>query len=68
MSTTYIKKRIHLLNLLINCISARSSTQTLSTKDECTSVLLNFLTNGLLIFQLTRNTRNITKIFLSKNL
>ena len=38
-----IKKRIRLLNLLINCISARSAPKTLSIKDECPFLPLRFL-------------------------
>ena len=44
ITITHNKKRIPLLNLLINCISARSAAQILS---ECTFLLLNFLIIGL---------------------
>ena len=47
ISITHNKKRIDLLNLLINCISARSAPQILSIKDDCTFLLLNFQINGL---------------------
>ena len=47
MSITQNKKRIPLLNLLINCISARSVPQILSIKIECTFLSLNFLIIGL---------------------
>ena len=36
ISLTYNKTRILLLNLLLNCILARSTPQILSVKDECT--------------------------------
>ena len=42
ISITHNKKRIPLLNLLINCISARSEPQILSIKDECTFVFVIF--------------------------
>ena len=35
------------LNLLINCIPAKSEPQILSVEDECTFLLLNFLIIGL---------------------
>ena len=35
------------MNLLINCISARSAPHILSTKDECTFLFSNFLIIGL---------------------
>ena len=38
---------IPLLNLLINCISARLKHQILSIKGECTFLLLNVLIAGL---------------------
>ena len=41
------KKRIPLLNLLINCISARSAPQILSIKGDHTFLYLNFLILGL---------------------
>ena len=41
-----IKKKL-VLNLLINCISARSAPQLLSIKDECTFLFLKFLIIGL---------------------
>ena len=44
---TLNKKRNPLLNLLINCISARSAPQILSIKDECNFLFLNFLIIGL---------------------
>ena len=47
MSITHNKKRISLLNLLINCISARSAPQMLPIKGECTFHFLNFLIIGL---------------------
>ena len=42
ISIIHNKKRIPLLNLLINCISARSVPQILSIKVGCTSLSLNF--------------------------
>ena len=47
MSTTHNKNLNSLLNLLINCISARSAPQILSIKVECTFLFLNFLIIGL---------------------
>ena len=47
MSITHNKKRIPLLNLLINYISARAAPQILSIKGECTFLFLNFLMIGL---------------------
>ena len=47
MSITHNKKRIPLLNLLINCISAGLAPQILSMKDECTFLFLNLLIIGL---------------------
>ena len=41
-----------LSNLLINCISARSSPETLSRKVECTFLFSNFLNTGLSILQI----------------
>ena len=38
---------IPLLNLLINCILARSAPQILSLKDDCTFRFFNFLIIGL---------------------
>ena len=46
MSITHNKNLRSLSNLLINCISARSSPQTLSIKGECTFLLLNFVVIG----------------------
>ena len=45
---TYNKKHIPLLNLLNNCISAKSVLQILPIKDECTSRFSNLLNNSLL--------------------
>ena len=47
MLITHNKNLNPLLNLLINCISARSAPQILSIKGECTFLLLNFLIIGL---------------------
>ena len=47
MSVAHNKKRIALLNLLFNYISARSAPQTLSIKGEFTFRFLNFLMIGL---------------------
>ena len=47
LSITHNKDRIPRLNLLLNCLPARSAPQILSIKDECTFLLLNFLINGL---------------------
>ena len=47
ISITHNKKQITLLDLLINCISARSSPQILSLKDECTLRFSYFLIIGL---------------------
>ena len=43
MSITHNKKRIPLLNLLINCISARLAPKLLSIKGDCTFLFSNFL-------------------------
>ena len=42
ISLTLNKKQIPLLNLLINCISSRSTPQILSTKGDCTFLLSKF--------------------------
>ena len=47
ISITQNKNRNLLLNLLINCISARSTYQVFSTKDECTFRFLHFLISRL---------------------
>ena len=47
ISIIYNKKQIHLLNLFINCISARSAPQILSIKDACNFGFWNFLIIGL---------------------
>ena len=47
MSITHNKNLNLLLNLLINCISAKSAPHILSRKGECTFLLLIFLINGL---------------------
>ena len=46
MSITHNKNLNPLLNLLINCISARSALQILSIKVQCTFLFLNFLIIG----------------------
>ena len=43
MSFTHNKNPNPLLNVLFNCISARSAPQILSMKGECTFLLLRFL-------------------------
>ena len=47
MSITHNNNLNPLLNLLINCISARSAPQILCIKGECTFLFLNFLIIGL---------------------
>ena len=48
ISITHNKKRISLLNMLINCISVRSAPQILSIIDEYTFLFFfNFLITGL---------------------
>ena len=47
ISITHTKKRIPLLNFLINCISATSTPQMLFIKDEHTCRFSNFLIIGL---------------------
>ena len=47
MSITHNKRRIPVLNLLINCILARLAPQILSMKGEGTFLFLNFLVIGL---------------------
>ena len=46
MNGTYNKNLNPLLNLLINFIFAKSTSQILSIKGECTFLLLNFLLKG----------------------
>ena len=41
------QKQIPLLNLLSNCISAKSAPQILSIKDDCTFLFSNFLITAL---------------------
>ena len=47
MSITHNKNLNRSLNLLGNCISARSAPQILSIKGECTFLFSNFLIIGL---------------------
>ena len=47
MSITHNRNLNPILNLLINCISARSTLQILSIKDECTFFFSNFQIIGL---------------------
>ena len=47
ISTTHNKNQNPLLNVLINCISAKSTPQILSIKGKCTFLLLNFPIIGL---------------------
>ena len=47
MSITHTKIINLVLNLLINCICARSAPQILSIIDDCTFLLLHFLIIGL---------------------
>ena len=47
MPITHKKNLNPLLNLLINCISARPAPQTWSIKGDCTFIFLNFLIIGL---------------------
>ena len=47
ISITHNQKRIHLLNFLINCTSARSAPQILFIKGEGTFLFQNFLIIGL---------------------
>ena len=47
MSITHNKNLNPILNLLINCISARTAPQILSIKVECTFLFFNFLIIGL---------------------
>ena len=47
LSITHNKKRVPLLSLLINCISAKSAPQIFSIKDECPFRFSNFLIIGL---------------------
>ena len=47
MSITHNKKRIPLLQLLVNSISARSAPQILPIKGDCTFPFLNFRIIGL---------------------
>ena len=52
ISITHNKKRIPLLNLLINYITARSEPQILSILDEFTFLFLIFVVIGFVILQL----------------
>ena len=47
MSITHNKNLNPLLNLLVNCISARSAPQILYIKGDCTYIFLTFLMIGL---------------------
>ena len=47
LSITHNKKRILLLNFVINCISVKSAPQISSIKDECTFHFSDFLITGL---------------------
>ena len=47
MSITHNKNLNPLLNLLINCIPAKSAPQIVSIKGDCTFLFLNFLIIGL---------------------
>ena len=47
MSIMHNKNLNPLLNILLNCISARSASQILSIKDKCTFLFLKFLIIGL---------------------
>ena len=71
MPITHNKNLNPLLNLLINCISAKSTPQILSIKGDCTFLLLNFL-----IMRLCNSSANSlleiflippTEVFSSKN-
>ena len=72
MLITHNKKRIPLLNLLIDCISARSGPQVLSIKGECTFLFIKF-SDGLCnssansLFQIF-SFLILPEVFLSKNL
>ena len=71
---TYNKNLNPLLNLLINCISARSAPQTLSIKNECTFLFSNFLIIGLCnssaysLLEIVSFLTVSSDVFLSKNL
>ena len=73
MLITHNKKRIPLLNLLIDCISARSGPQVLSIKGECTFLFIKF-PDGLCnssansLFQIFSFLILLPEVFLSKNL
>ena len=43
---THNKKEISLINLLFNCVSARSAPQVMSIKNECPFRFSNFLITG----------------------
>ena len=49
MSITHNKNLNPWLNVLINCVSARSAPQIMFIKGECTFLLLNFLKIGSII-------------------
>ena len=63
MSITHNKKRIPLLNLLINYISARSAPQILSIKDECTFIFVIFLIIGLCNSSANSSANSLLEIF-----
>ena len=50
MSITHKKNRNPLSNLQINCIFAKSASQILPIKGDCTFLFLNFLITGLCNF------------------
>ena len=74
MSITHTKKQIPLLNLLIDCISAKSAPQILSIKGDCIFLFLNFLVIGLCnssansLFEIFLFLILLPEDFLSKNL
>ena len=71
ISITHDKNLIPLLNLLINCMSAKSGPQILALNDEYTFLFLNFLIIGLCNSSANYSFCSIAiappEVFLSKN-
>ena len=59
MSIAYDKNLNSLLDLIINCISARSACQVLSIKGECTFLFSHFL----IVVLLNSSANSLFKIF-----
>ena len=64
---THVYLLPNLLNLLINCKSARSAAQILSLKGECTFLFLHFLVIGLCNYSTNSRIRSETLATLAKS-